>query len=231
MKLLTALCTLGAASAFITPSFHMPTTARASRGAVTMSAEKSKAIPFLPRPDALPGDGSLPGDVGFDPVGFTNWLPLSYLREAEIKHCRISMLAIVGYIVADFVKLPGDVHQVTSLAAHDVAVKSGALPQILLWTSVLEIVSSIAIAQMLEGSGRQPGDFKFDPLNFAKDEKSLKELQLKELKNGRLAMFSCFGFFVQAIVTGKGPVQNLVDHLEDPANNNAFAYATKFTPL
>lgn len=54
----------------------------------------------------------------------------------------------------------GDVHQVTSLAAHDVAVKSGALPQILLWTSVLEIVSSIAIAQMLEGSGRQPGDFK-----------------------------------------------------------------------
>jgi len=111
------------------------------------------------------------------------------------------MLATLGFVASSFVQLPGDVHQVSAVAAHDAAVKSGALGQILLWTSMFEIVSTKAVTQTLEGSGRAPGDFGFDPLNLSKGDKN--KYALNELKNGRLAMLAFGGLVTQAVLTGK----------------------------
>ena len=70
----------------------------------SLSAEKSKAIPFLSAPKNLEG---LVGDKGFDPFGFSDFIPTKFLQEAELKHSRIAMLGVVGFIATEAIKLPG----------------------------------------------------------------------------------------------------------------------------
>lgn len=139
-------------------------------------------------------------------MGFSNWIDVRFLREAELKHGRIAMLAFLGFVASEFVKLPGDIHQFSAVDAHDVAVKSGALAQVNIFISALEFISVVALKETLEGSGRQPGYFGFDPLNFSngKSDAVKADLQLKELENGRLAMLAFSGVITQAVLTGKG---------------------------
>ena len=58
------------------------------------------------------GQGAF-GEYKFDPLGFAEKSPESvpYYREAELKHGRMAMLATVGFITTDFVRIPGDAYQ------------------------------------------------------------------------------------------------------------------------
>lgn len=87
----------------------------------------------------------------------------------------------------------------------------------------------LGLEKFLGGSGdpSYPGGPFFNFAGFGKDEASLKTLKLKEVKNARLAMLACLGYFIQAIFTGVGPFQNLLDHLSDPVANNVL---TRYSP-
>lgn len=67
--------------------------------------QKSASVPFLSQPANL--DGSMAGDVGFDPLGLSYYVDVKWLREAELKHGRICMLATTGILVQEVVHLPG----------------------------------------------------------------------------------------------------------------------------
>lgn len=167
----------------------------------------SEALPFMVSPPNLEGYA---GNVGFDPFRFSDFAPMDFLREAELKHGRICMLAWVGFVSVDLGAriwpLPEAYEGLTSVTAHDALVQQGAMGQILLWTGLLEVLSSIAVIQMLEGSGRKPGDFGFDPLGVCKDKSDEEKVrwQVRELKNGRLAMIAFSGVITQSVLT-QGP--------------------------
>ena len=110
------------------------------------------------------------------------------------------MLAFTGFIFTDFYTLPG--FEYTTLEAHDACVASGSMSQLLLWIGLLEVIGFIGIDQTLRGSGREAGDFGFDPVGFASDPKKKADLQMKEIANGRLAMFAFGGVVTQSVLTG-----------------------------
>ena len=116
------------------------------------------------------------------------------------------MLAVVGFVVADFVRVPGDAYSFEAIPqviqAHDALPQS--MIQIFGWISFLETCSWGALANMNEFD-RNPGEFGFDPLGlYPTDPEKKKNMELAELKNGRLAMIAIGGMVTQATITGHG---------------------------
>jgi len=146
------------------------------------------------------------GYKGFDPVGFSNALPVDWLIEAELKHSRIAMLATAGWLLTDFgIHLPW-LPALSSVAAHNPSVEAGYMTVMFLFIFPLEGASALALVHSIDRkSGRAPGAYGFDPLGlYGKDERAKATMRNKELENGRAAMLAFSGIATQAVLTGHG---------------------------
>jgi len=190
--------------------------------------ERSASLPWLPRPINL--DGSMVGDVGFDPFylssipkdwsGFIqppSWeergsIPTLYwMREAELKHSRVAMLAWFGWLATDgafgiTMRFPGEIYKEIPSAyeAHNILVEQGSMTFLLLVVGFIEFCSSAVLVQVAKGeSDREAGDFNLDPLRFlkGKTKEEVDDMKLKELNNGRLAMLAFGGVATQAALS------------------------------
>ena len=71
------------------------------------------------------------------------------------------------------------------------------------------VFSGIAVTEGRKSGDRAPGDFGFNPLNFGKTPATAKDLALKEIRNGRLAMWAAAGILLQGATTDSGALENL----------------------
>ena len=177
----------------------------------------SKVAPQMAAPAfgyGLPGSSNILGE--FDPLNLMEGkdkLEVYRLREAELAHGRVAMLASAGFLVQE---------KFHPLFSGDNGPAIDQIPQLPYW---LWIVMTVGIGRaelfrIQKGWAKvdpetnkaasalredyYPGDLDFDPLNLKpEDPAEFRLMQEKELSHCRLAMIAAAGFLAQEAVTGQ----------------------------
>mmetsp|Transcript_12628 Transcript_12628/g.14233 ORF Transcript_12628/g.14233 Transcript_12628/m.14233 type:complete len:215 (-) Transcript_12628:128-772(-) len=145
----------------------------------------------------------------FDPLKLSEtYAPLlPWFREAELRHGRTAMLAVLGFIATDFVRIPGEMYSFEAIPktidAHNILVEQGPMVQLLMWVGLFDlIITAPACAATMNGE-RDAGDFGW--MTYApKDKEGFDGKRASELLNGRLAMCAVGGIATQSVLTGNG---------------------------
>lgn len=197
----------------------------------------------------LPGDYGFDPFGLCAPGNDTGFINASWLRYSEVIHCRFAMLGVAGCIAPEALSMIGAVPPETGVLWYRTGVFPFVGQDYTYWADpytlfFIEVVLMqfaelrrlqdfrkpgsmgkqffLGLEGGLGGSGdpAYPGGPFFNPFGLGNTEAGMKDLKVKEIKNGRLAMLACLGFGAQAVLTNKGPVQNLLDHIADPFGNN-----------
>merc|ERR1719198_1879555 len=171
---------------------------------------------------AFPGGGGKEGaaPVPWDPLRFSELYKVSgnnpdvaWLREAELKHGRMSMLAITGVMVqSSGIHLPGNADisfDNADWASAPTTLPPAAWGQVLLFIGLIEGQTSAGLFDLWNGQTdkREPGNLgpAFGSNLLSKDPVAADKMRLKELKNGRLAMLAIMGVAFNHVIPGALP--------------------------
>jgi hypothetical protein len=142
----------------------------------------------------------------FDPLGLVadgDQEKFDRLRFVELKHGRISMLAVVGYLVQEAgVRLPGDIdysgtsfESIPNGFAAFKAIPAGGLVQLLFFVGVLES----SVMRDITGEAEFVGDFRNGAIDYGWDSFDAETQMSKraiELNNGRAAQMGILALMV-----------------------------------
>merc|ERR1711937_712217 len=186
---------------------------QAARLAAASTLKYAKSLPGVTEPLGF-----------FDPMGFCSAEDITegkikFYREVELKHGRVGMLAALGFLVGEnFHPLfGGDIDMPSYLAFQQTPLQTFwpavvfaiAIPEIY---SVFSFKTPALFAQKGEEGGMpweirsdfESGDLGFDPLGLKPtDPEELKQMQTKELQNGRLAMIAAAGMIAQELASNQ----------------------------
>jgi Chlorophyll A-B binding protein len=86
---------------------------------------------------------------------------LPWFRESELRHGRTAMLAVLGFITTDFIRIPGEAYSFEAIPktvdAHNILIEKGPMVQLLFWVGLFDLVITCPACVATMKGEREPG--------------------------------------------------------------------------